>query len=201
MQFCSTRGFGRDGAGFGLEECLMTGYAKDGGLFMPQRLPKLSVEELASWHGLAFQDVAFNVLTKFTRDHLPEHALKAIIEEAFETFSAKEIVPIVDIGDAKAKRLISAELFHGPTYSFKDFGQQILCRMLDYYARKRSRTCTVLVSTTGDTGPAAIAAIKDTKKLRIICFYPKGQISRLQELQMTTVDASNVKVYPFQGGR
>ncbi len=103
--------------------------------------------------------------------------------------SSVDVIPVVPVSQGYI-----AELFHGPTQSFKDFGQQLLVAMVDYFAAKRGRRHTLVVATTGDTGPAAISAVARSKALSIVCGYPKGQISRLQELQMTTVDHPNVKV-------
>lgn len=114
---------------------------------------------------------------------------------AFSEFSSSEVVPVVRVQDVYV-----AELFHGPTLAFKDFGQQVLCRLIDYFAVRDGRNATLVVSTTGDTGPAAIRAAAPSRRLKIVCFYPKGQISRLQELQMTTVDSPNVRVIAFEGG-
>eukprot|EP01049_Picozoa_sp_SAG25_P005453 SAG25_NODE_374_length_8940_cov_97.908155_10_plen_241_part_00 len=93
-----------------------------------------------------------------------------------------------------------AELFHGPSLAFKDFGLQVLCKLLDFFARRAGRVSTLVVSTTGDTGPAAIQGCVGSSALRIVVTYPDGQISELQRRQMTTVDAPNVAVAAFEGG-
>ena len=93
-----------------------------------------------------------------------------------------------------------AELFHGPTLAFKDFGQQVLCKLIDHFATKRGTSVTCVCATTGDTGPAAIGGMAGSKSARIFVFYPKGQISRLQERQMTTVVDPSVVVHSFEGG-
>mmetsp|Transcript_31572 Transcript_31572/g.53400 ORF Transcript_31572/g.53400 Transcript_31572/m.53400 type:complete len:539 (-) Transcript_31572:210-1826(-) len=197
MKFVSTRGKVR---GVSLEKCISSGYAQDGGLFMPETIPKVAIKDLLSWQNLSFQDLAVEILSLFTGDEISRDELRLIIYSGFEEFGCREIVPIVDVLEEKGVRICSAELFHGQTYAFKDFGQQVLCRLLDFFKRKRGESATLLVSTTGDTGPAAIAAVRSTENLRIVCFYPKDQVSRLQEKQMTTVDSPNVHVYPFEGG-
>lgn len=191
MRYVSTRG---GGGSVPFSEAIRCGYAPDQGLFVPEQIPNVTAH-LQAWSSLSFQDLCTEVLHLWIGPEMSKEKLHQAVVASFAEFSVPEIVPVKQIDG-----IFVAELFHGPTLAFKDFGQQILCKILDYFAVKEERNVTVIVSTTGDTGPAAIRAASDSQRLKIVCFYPKGQISRLQELQMTTVDSPNVSVIAFEGG-
>eukprot|EP00041_Stephanoeca_diplocostata_P004081 m.40669 g.40669 ORF g.40669 m.40669 type:complete len:517 (-) comp14847_c0_seq1:469-2019(-) len=184
--------------GVSWEEAICAGYAPDGGLFVPATIPEVSQATLMQWSGLPFPDLCTEVMSLFIGDEIPKSDLRDIAHAAFSQaqWDCDAFVPLRTVGGTYV-----AELFHGPSLSFKDFGQQMLCKMLDYFAVKGDRNITLVVSTTGDTGPAALRATAGAKRLKIICTYPKGQVSRCQELQMTTVrDPDCVRVYAFEGG-
>lgn len=194
MRFRSTRG-GAAGATF--EQVISTGYAPDGGLYVPESLPKLSIDVLGKWSGLDFPSLAEAVLGMFVGDEITPTDLSAIVRGCYADFQHDEIVPVRRVGEVHV-----VELFHGPTFCFKDLGQQPLCRFLAHFAERRGAKRTVLVSTTGDTGPAAMRAVSDagSKYIDIVVFYPEGQISDLQRRQMTTVSSDSARVVAFQGG-
>lgn len=195
MKFVSTRG----GAGrVSFEEAISRGYAPDGGLFVPEALPRLGREELHRWRGLDFRGLAEAILSLFVGDELgrPED-LRQLVHGCYAGFSCPEVVPVRRVGG-----LFVAELFHGPTFCFKDLGQQPLVRLLARFAERRGERRTMLVSTTGDTGPAAMRAVSDSgsHSLDIVVFYPDGQISELQRRQMTTCATGRARVAAFEGG-
>ena len=209
MRYRSTRG--ETGATF--EQALSRGYASDGGLYVPEELPKIPPETLRSWRKLDFPSLALELMKLFAGDELSEAELEDIVRGSYSSFSHPDIVPIVplrhtvatdDAADKSrdAEPVFIAELFHGPTFCFKDLGQQVLVRLLAHFARRRNQRRTFLVSTTGDTGPAAMRAVSDAActNLQIIVFYPDGQISELQRRQMTTVSGAGARVVTFDGG-
>ncbi|CAJ1437334.1 unnamed protein product [Effrenium voratum] len=196
MRFCSTRG----GPGVSFEEAICRGYAEDGGLYVPEELPSVSLG-LAAWRRLSFGELALELLRLFVGEELSASELQEVVHGSYRDFSDPRIVPVVPLKKENAALLV-AELFHGPTFCFKDLGQQLLVRLLARFAQRSKSRRTFLVSTTGDTGPAAMRAVADAASpyLQIIVFYPKGQISELQRRQMTTVSGPNARVVTFEGG-
>jgi len=195
MRFVSTRG--RAGTA-SFEEVISRGYAPDGGLYVPDALPKLTLDELRRWQSLTFADLAEVLLLLFVGNELGgRDELRNLVQSCYKGFTCEEIVPVRRIGGFHV-----AELFHGPTFCFKDLGQQPLVRMLAHFAKQRGIRRTMLVSTTGDTGPAAMRAVADSasSNLDIMVFFPKGQISELQRRQMTSVVSGHAQVSAFEGG-
>ena len=183
--FKSTRGVDY---GVDYEAAVLGGYAADGGLYVPETIPAVSLETLSSWSALTFEELSVEVLALFVGGTIGRPELAEIMTRSFGGFTEDAIVPVVDPGGG----YLVAELFHGPTLAFKDFGQQVLCKLLDYFATRAGRPTTLVVSTTGDTGPAAIQGAFGCQSLRVVVTYPKGQVSDIQRRQMTTVAAPNV---------
>lgn len=202
MKFRSTRG-GASGSSF--EQAIARGYASDGGLYVPEALPHLSHINLELWRALSYPKLAEAILGLFVGDELqrPERDqtgfadLGHLASSSYSGFSHPEVVPVRRVGG-----LFVAELFHGPTFCFKDLGQQPLVRLLATFAERRGERRTMLVSTTGDTGPAAMRAVSDSgsANLDIVVFFPEGQISELQRRQMTTCSSERARVMTFEGG-
>lgn len=191
--FKSTRG---GEAGVDFKAAILGGYAADGGLYVPEAVPVVTLETLSSWGGLSFEELSVEVLALFVGDCIGRPELAGVMARSFGGFTEDSVVPVVDPGGG----YLVAELFHGPTLAFKDFGQQVLCKLLDYFATRAGRPTTLVVSTTGDTGPAAIQGAFGCQSLRVVVTYPKGQVSDIQRRQMTTVVAPNVAVAAFEGG-
>ena len=195
MRYVSTRG---SGAPVGFRAALMSGQAQDGGLLMPERLPDLS-GCLDRWRELSYPRLAFEILRRFT-DDVPEPDLEAIVDRSYAPardgagFDTPEIAPVVPLGD-----LWLLELFHGPTLAFKDLALQLLGHLFDYELERSGETLNVLGATSGDTGSAAIAALKGKSNVRVFIMFPEGRTSRLQELQMTTVPDPNVHCIAVEG--
>ena len=177
---------------------LMAGQAHDGGLLMPERLPDLS-GQLESWRGLSYPDLAFAILRRFA-DDVPGPDLREIVDRSYAPardgagFDTREVAPVVPLGD-----LYLLELFHGPTLAFKDLALQLLGHLFDYQLERSGQTLNVLGSTSGDTGSAAIAALRGKSNVRVFILFPEGRTSRLQELQMTTVADANVHCIAVEG--
>ena len=197
MRYVSTRG---GGAPVRFRTALMAGQAADGGLLMPERLPDLS-GRLEAWRALSYPALAFEILRLFA-DDVPEADLRGLIdrsyfharEEGGAGFDTPEIVPLVPLGD-----LYLLELFHGPTLAFKDLALQLLGHLFDYELERSGATLNVLGATSGDTGSAAIAALRGKANVRVFILFPQGRTSRLQELQMTTVPDANVHCIAVEG--
>lgn len=176
-------------------EAILAGLAPDGGLFVPDRIPSLraSMDELK---GMSYKETAYTVMREFLTD-FTEEELRGCIEKAYdEKFDTEEIAPLVKVGDVH-----HLELFHGATIAFKDMALSILPHLLTTAARKNreDKEIVILAATSGDTGKAALAGFADVKGTRIIVFYPKNGVSKVQELQMTTQKGSNVDVVAVHG--
>lgn len=174
---------------------ILKGLAADGGLFMPDHIPALdcSLEELSH---KTYQEVAYAVMKQFLTD-FTEEELKACIERAYDSkFDTEEIAPLV-----KADGAYYLELFHGSTIAFKDMALSILPHLMTVSAKKNhaENTIVILTATSGDTGKAAMAGFADVEGTRIIVFYPKDGVSRVQELQMLTQKGANTSVVGISG--
>ncbi len=185
MKFISTRGAT---APHSFEEVVMTGLAPDGGLFVPETLPQFSREEIASWSGLSYPELALKVIAPFVDGEIPEAALKELIDRSYGSFRHEAIAPLVQSGHNEW----ILELFHGPTLAFKDFALQFLGNLLDYILAKRNQRVVIMGATSGDTGSAAIEGCKQCKNLDIFILHPHNRVSAVQRRQMTTVLADNV---------
>lgn len=176
-------------------EAILKGLADDGGLFVPEYIPKLDVtmEELK---GMSYQETAYVVMKQFLTD-FTEEELKSCINSAYDSkFDTEAIAPLVKVGDT-----YHLELFHGATIAFKDMALSILPHLLTTAAGKNhvTKEIVILTATSGDTGKAALAGFADVPGTKIIVFYPKGGVSRIQELQMVTQKGDNTAVVAIHG--
>lgn len=176
-------------------QAILKGLAEDGGLFVPVNIPKLSVslEELSKMN---YQETAYMVMKEFLTD-FTEEELKACIEKAYDRkFDTEEIVPLSKVGNA-----YFLELYHGETIAFKDMALSILPHLLTVSAKKNEveNEIVILTATSGDTGKAALAGFADVEGTRIIVFYPKDGVSKVQELQMVTQKGANTSVVAIHG--
>ena len=176
-------------------EAILKGLADDGGLFVPEYIPKLdvTVDELK---GMTYQETAYAVMKQFLTD-FTEEELKHCIASAYDSkFDTEVIAPLVKVEDT-----YHLELFHGATIAFKDMALSILPHLLTTAAKKNNVTkdIVILTATSGDTGKAALAGFADVPGTKIIVFYPKGGVSRVQELQMVTQKGENTSVVAIHG--
>jgi threonine synthase len=183
MKYISTRG-GIDPIGF--KEAVMMGLATDGGLLLPAEYPHFQRETIESWRGLSYQELAFNIISQFAND-IPAADLKSLIERSYASFNHPEITPVVRKGG-----LNILELFHGPTFAFKDVALQLLGNLFEYLLKERGERMNIIGATSGDTGSAAIYGVRGKENINIFILHPHGRTSRIQALQMTTVTDSNV---------
>lgn len=192
MKYISTRG---EAPELGFEEVLLTGLASDGGLYVPKDLPTFSQEEIASWKGLSYDELAFNILKPFVAEAIPDKALKAILKDTYAAFSHSDVAPLVPLD----KNEWILELFHGPTLAFKDFALQLLGRLLDYVLERRQQRVVIMGATSGDTGSAAIEGCKRCANVDIFILHPHNRVSDVQRRQMTTVSSDSVYNIAVEG--
>ena len=183
MKYISTRG-GISPISF--QEAVMMGLATDGGLLLPESLPKVTPETVESWTALSFQHLASEIFSLFISD-IPPDQLDSLINRSYETFSHPEITPLVKKGD-----LFIMELFHGPTLAFKDVALQFLGNVFEYILEKTRGKMNIIGATSGDTGSAAIYGVRGKDRINIFILHPYKRVSSIQELQMTTVTDPNV---------
>lgn len=192
---------------YSFEDAICTGYAPDGGLFVPMSLPiTMTPDLLNEWKHLTYIELMQCILRFFIDiKEISDNELHTICRNALIGFDPQNVVPVIPLvsSSSPSSSVYVAELFHGPTFCFKDFGMRILINLLSFFAKKRNRTITLLVSTTGDTGPAAVQAVSDIPTntlLKILVHYPHGQISNFQRKQLTTCQSTAVHIASFKGG-
>lgn len=205
QSYRSTRSTGSQSLSF--EDVVMTGLAKDGGLFIPSVIPKLPSSFLTEWKDLSFQELAFNIMRLYVaNEEIPDEDLKGLIHSSYSTFRANDVTPIKPIDEEKGLYLL--ELFHGPTYAFKDVALQFVGNLFEYFLKRRNanaktveerETITVVGATSGDTGSAAIYGLRGKKDVSVFILYPTGRISPIQEEQMATVEDANVHTLSVKG--
>ncbi len=192
MRYISTRG---QAPALNFEEVVLTGMAVDGGLYVPEAVPQLSREELASMAGLSYADIAFRVMKPFVGGEIDDETFRGLVRDAYATFSHDAVVPLNQL-DANHFLL---ELFHGPTLAFKDVALQLLGRILDHFLAKRGERAVIMGATSGDTGSAAIEGCRHCDHLDIFILHPHNRVSEVQRRQMTTVLADNVFNIAIEG--
>ena len=185
MKYISTRG---GVAPQTFEQVLLTGLAPDGGLFVPESLPRFSTEEIASWRALSYPELALKIVSPFVAGEIPAEDMKRIIFDSYATFADPEVAPLRQLEEGE----YILELFHGPTLAFKDFALQVLGRLLDYVLKKKDQRVVILGATSGDTGSAALEGCRHSDHVDIFILHPHQRVSDVQRKQMTTVPGDNV---------
>jgi len=183
MKYISTRG-GISPVSF--QEAVMMGLATDGGLLLPEVLPKIDPKTVNSWETLSFQQLASKIFHLFISD-IPVEQLDALINRSYSTFTHPDITPLVKKGD-----LFILELFHGPTFAFKDVALQFLGNIFEHILEKTGGMMNIVGATSGDTGSAAIYGVRGKDRINIFILHPYKRVSPIQQLQMTTVIDPNV---------
>ncbi|BFM11661.1 threonine synthase [Simiduia litorea] len=192
MKYISTRG---QAPALNFEDAVLTGLASDGGLYVPETLPVFDKATIASWAGLSYQALAFEIMKPFVDGALSDVELKGIIEKAYAEFRHDAIAPLVQTGHNEW----ILELFQGPTLAFKDFALQFLGHLLDHILAKRKQKVVVMGATSGDTGSAAIEGCSRCDNIDIFILHPHKRVSDVQRRQMTTVLAKNVHNIALEG--
>ncbi|NOU94566.1 threonine synthase [Paenibacillus sp. LMG 31456] len=192
MKYISTRG---QVAPIGFIDAILMGLADDGGLLVPEQLPQLSDDTLKQWQQLTYQELALEIFSLFVNNEIPREDLKKLVDDSYSTFRHEEVTPVHQINEG----LYVLELFHGPTFAFKDVALQFLGNLYSYISRKNNSIIHILGATSGDTGASAIEGVRGKEGIRICILHPHQKVSKVQELQMTTVCDSNVLNLSVEG--
>ncbi|WP_432697454.1 threonine synthase [Marinobacterium sp. YM272] len=192
MKYISTRG---QAPKLEFADVLLAGLASDGGLYVPEQLPTFSQEEIASWAGLSYADLAFKVIKPFVDTCIKDDDLKRMIDETYAGFNHSAVAPLKELGTNEWV----LELFHGPTLAFKDFALQLLGRLMDHVLAERGERLVIMGATSGDTGSAAIEGCRHSEHLDIFILHPHNRVSEVQRRQMTTILADNVFNIALEG--
>ena len=191
MKYVSTRGAAPT---LGFSEVLLAGLATDGGLYVPEVWPGLPPDSALD-SAASYAEAAALIIQPFVGEDIGDTELRAMCESAYGTFRHDAVVPLVQIGHGQWL----AELFHGPTLSFKDVALQLVGRLFDHVLGERGDRVTIVGATSGDTGSAAIEAVHGCANVDIVILYPDGGPSEVQRRQMTTVDSPNVRSVAIDG--
>ena len=184
MEYISTRNTKKI---FSFKDVFLKGLAPDGGLFVPKKFPIFTLEEIENLRVLSYKELAVKIIHKFCRDEFNENEISDLVNISYKDFRIKDVVKI-----NKLKKLNLLELFHGPTLAFKDIAMQAIGNMYEKILQKNNFKINIVVATSGDTGAAAISAMKDRKNLKIFVLHPDKKISSIQRKFMTTVNSDNV---------
>ena len=191
MNYISTR---NNSNSFTFKDVFIKGLADDGGLFIPNSLHKYSHNDLQEFKNLEYQELAKKIIYPFIGDFMSENDLSKIVNKSYSVFRKKNVVDLVKIGDRTM-----LELFHGPTLAFKDIAMQLLGNFYEYYLNNENEKINIVVATSGDTGAAAIDAIKGKDNLNIFVLHPYNRISPVQRKLMTTGNEKNVFNIAIEG--
>src|SRR4051794_16869823 len=191
-RYISTRG---EAPTLGFCDVMLTGLARDGGLYVPESWPQLSPDTIAGFFGRPYWEVAVEVIGPVVAGELSEADLRPLANEAYAPLPPPPLVPLNQIGPHQ----FLLELFHGPTLAFKDVAMQLISRLMDYVLAKRAQRTTIVVATSGDTGGAAVDAFAGLDNVDLVVLFPHGRISEVQRRMMTTAAAANVHALAIEG--
>jgi threonine synthase len=192
VKYISTRG---EAPVLDFEGAMLSGLARDGGLYLPETFPQVTREELLALRGKPYADVAFIVCQKFTTGAVPDADLRHMIDAAYATFNHPATTPLKQL----APNQYLLELFHGPTIAFKDVAMQLLARLMDWSLAKQKRHAVIVGATSGDTGGAAIDAFQHNQNASLFILHPHGKVSDVQRRQMTTVTSPSIHNIAIEG--
>ncbi len=192
MRYISTRG---DAPVLNFEDVVLTGLARDGGLYVPETWPQMSRDDIRALAGKSYAEAAALILQPFLGDCIKPDEFRAMTEKAYGSFAHKAVVPLSQLDDND----FLMELYHGPTLAFKDVALQLLGLLYDHLLGRQGKKVTIVGATSGDTGSAAIEACKGRDAVDIFILHPAGRVSEVQRRQMTTVLDSNVHNIAIEG--
>jgi len=192
MRYVSTRGAAPV---LGFDEAMLTGLARDGGLYVPETVPHLTADEIAALAGQSYEDVAFRVMRPFVGGAFTDAELQGAILRAYAGFDHAARAPLSQIGSNH----FLLELYHGPTLAFKDFAMQVIGQLFQIALARGGRRITIVGATSGDTGSAAIEAFRGLANVDVVILYPHGRVSDVQRRQMTTPAEANVHALAIDG--
>ncbi|ACT03975.1 threonine synthase [Paenibacillus sp. JDR-2] len=192
MEYISTRG---NVGKIGFVDAFLMGLADDGGLLVPYEIPVVSAAKLKEWQELSYQELVLEIFSLYTNDEIPYEDLKKMVYDGYATFRHPEVTPVHKLKDD----LYLLELFHGPTFAFKDIALQFMGQLYTYVSRKQNKKIHILGATSGDTGASAIEGVKGKEGIKICILHPNGKVSKVQELQMTTILDDNVLNLSVEG--
>ena len=192
MRYISTRG---TAPALTFEQAMMSGLARDGGLYVPETVPTLGHDQIAAMAGKSYEDIAFEVMSPFIGETFTDAEFKDLIAQAYAGFGHAARAPLVQL----APNHFLAELFHGPTLAFKDFAMQLIGQMFQASLTRSGDRITIVGATSGDTGSAAIEAFKGLSNVDVFILFPHGRVSEVQRRQMTTPSDGNIHALAVDG--
>ena len=192
MRYISTRG---SAPVLSFEEAMLTGLARDGGLYVPETIPQMSHDDIAALAGKSYEEIAFAVMRPFIGDTFTDTEFRDIIAKAYANFGHSARAPLVQLDNNH----FLLELFHGPTLAFKDFAMQLIGQLFQVALSRRKDRVTIVGATSGDTGSAAIEAFRGLDAVDVFILFPHGRVSDVQRRQMTTPSESNVHALAMDG--
>ena len=192
MKYISTRG---QAPVLSFEEAMLTGLARDGGLYLPETIPQFSTADIAALEGQSYEEVAFRVMRPFIGDAFTDDEFREIIARAYAGFGHAARAPLVQLDSGH----FVLELFHGPTLAFKDFAMQLIGQMFEAALKRNGQRVCIVGATSGDTGSAAIEAFRGLDAVDVFILFPHGRVSEVQRRQMTTPSEGNVHALALDG--
>ena len=195
MRYVSTRSLPGDGNRLAFDDVLLGGLAGDGGLYVPEHVPKLPEGVGPGAAGGSYAELAARIMAPYVGGAVDDDELAELVADAYATFDHPDVCPLVALDDDHWL----LELFHGPTFAFKDIALQVVARLFDHELERRHGRAMIVAATSGDTGSAAMEAVAGRDRIDIVVLHPEGRTSEIQRRQMTTLDAPNVHAVAVDG--